>query len=137
MISEKTVKTLEFDKILQGVSSFAVLERTKRAIENSSFSTDLKEVENLLDKTEEAYKLLYEHGVSGIFYFADVSEELDRADVGGTLNPAEFLRVADNLKSARVMCGALKSVSDEKIVLLREITESLYLNEDFEKEIFE
>ena len=135
MISEKTVKTLEFDKILQGVSSFAVLERTKRAIENSSFSTDLKEVENLLDKTEEAYKLLYEHGVSGIFYFADVSEELDRADVGGTLNPAEFLRVADNLKSARVMCGALKSVSDEKIVLLREITESLYLNEDFEKEI--
>ncbi|MBR5388945.1 MAG: endonuclease MutS2 [Clostridia bacterium] len=137
MIAEKTVKTLEFDKILQAVASFAVLEKTKEAITRCSFETDLKEVNSLLDKTAEAYKLLYEHSVSGIFYFADVSEELDRADVGGTLNPAELLRIADNLKSARTIFGAIRSVTDESIVVLREISESLYLNEEFEKEIRE
>ncbi len=135
MISEKTVKSLEFDKILSILSKYAVLDRTKNRILSFSPVSDFKKVTELLDKTQEAYSLIYNHGVSGVFYFSDVEDELKRADTGGTLNNAELLRVADNLKSARTMKSAISSVTDEKIVLLREISEKLYENYDFEKEI--
>lgn len=135
MVSEKTLKSLEFDKILSILSKYAVLDRTKSDITDFSPVSDFKNVSVLLDKTQEAYSLLYDHGVSGVFYFADVSDELRRADAGGTLNNAELLRVADNLKSARMMKSAISSVTDPKIVLLREIAETLYENYAFESEI--
>lgn len=135
MISEKTVKSLEFDKILSILSKYAVLDRAKNHILSFSPVSDFKKVTELLDKTQEAYSLLYNHGVSGVFYFSDIEDELKRADSGGTLNNAELLRVADNLKSARTMKSAISSVNDEKIVLLRGVSEKLYENYDFEKEI--
>ena len=135
MISEKTLKSLEFDKIISILSKYAVLDRTKSLLSDFSPVSDFKKATELLDKTEEAYSLLYNHGVSGVFYFADISDELKRADAGGTLNNAELLRVADNLKSARMMKGSIASVSDEKIVLLRALANTLYENYDFEKEI--
>lgn len=135
MISEKTLKSLEFDKILSGLSQYAVLDRTKSGLNCFSPISDLTEVLSLLDKTEEAYSLLYDYGVNGVFYFSDVTEELKRADAGGTLNPAELLRVADNLKSARVLKSAISSVSDEKIVKIRDLSDSLYENYAFETEI--
>ena len=135
MISEKTIKSLEFDKVLFNLSKYAVLDRTKSDLLRFSPVSDFKDVSLMLDKTREAYSLLYDHGVSGVFYFSDISDELHRADAGGTLNNAELLRVADNLKSARMMKSAFKSVSDGKIVLLRNISEKLYDNYDFEREI--
>ena len=135
MISEKTLKSLEFDRVTSILSKYAVLDRTKSLLSDFSPVSDFKKVTELLDKTEEAYSLLYNHGVSGIFYFADISDELTRADAGGTLNNAELLRVADNLKSARMIKSAIESISDEKISLLRAFSETLYVNYDFEKEI--
>ena len=135
MISEKTLKSLEFDKITSILSNYAVLDRTKSVIKNFSPVSDFKKVSALLDATEEAYSLLYNHGVNGIFYFADVTDELKRADTGGTLNNAELLRVADNLKSARTIKGAISAVNDEKISIIRKLSDSLYVNYDFEKEI--
>ena len=88
MISEKTIKSLEFDKVLSILSKYAVLDRTKSDILNFSPVSDLHEVSVMLDKTREAYSLLYYYGVSGVFYFADITDELQRADAGGTLNNA-------------------------------------------------
>lgn len=135
MISEKTLKSLEFDKVLSVLSKYAVLNRTKNDINRLSPLSDIKETTVSLKKTKEAYSLFYEHGVSGVFYFADVEDELTRADAGGTLNNSELLRVADNLKSARLIKSGFSSINDEKIVLLRELSEKLYVNYEFEKEI--
>ena len=135
MISEKTLKALEFDKILSNLSNYAVLDRTKREIVSFSPLSDFKEVSLLLDKTQEAYSLMYYHGVSGVFYFGDISDELQRVNAGGTLNNAELLRVADNLKSARTIKHGIASISDDNIVHLRKISDSLYENYEFEKEI--
>lgn len=135
MISEKTLKALEFDKILSILQGYAVLDRTKSELLAFSPLSDFKEVSLLLDKTQEAYSLIYNHGVSGVFYFGDISDELQRVNAGGTLNNAELLRVADNLKSARTIKHAIASITDDKIVYLRKISNSLYENYEFEKEI--
>ena len=135
MISEKTLNTLEFDKILSDVSQYAVLERTKNSLTNCSPVTDYEQVKISLSKTLEAYNLLYEFNVGGIYYFDDISNELDRVDKFGTLNNIELLRVASNLKSARILRVAISTITSEKIVYLQEIAGRLYYNQEFEKEI--
>ena len=113
MISQKTLKAIEFNKILNSVAQFAVLSRTKEQIIASSPLTSLKEIEFLQSKTLEAYHLLYKHSIGGVYYFDNVNDELDRADKGGTLNNAELLRVGSNLKGARIIKNAVLSVNDE------------------------
>ncbi len=136
MFSIKTLKSLEFDKITESISNFAVLDRTKDLIKNLSPSSLYVEVSDLLDKTDEAYKLLYEFNVSKVYYFSNVSSELSRVDKGGVLNNAEILRVAENLKGARILKTAITQVSAERIIKIKEIASRIYFNLEFEKEIY-
>lgn len=135
MIESKTLKALEYDKILAEVSAFAVLHNTKKAILQILPSNNLKEVELSLKQTEEAYKYLYVYSVGGIYYFDDITDQLNRVVVGGVLNNLELLQVVSNLKSARILKCAFASVNDDKMTLLNEIADRLYINQDFEDEI--
>ena len=110
MISEKTLKALEFNKIMANVAEFAVLEQTKGQIRSFAPLTTLSEVENLLKHVDEAYKYLFTYSSGGIYYFSDVTESLKRVDIGGVLNNVELLRIAANLKSARIIKDAINSV---------------------------
>jgi len=131
----KTLKTIEFDKILAEVASYAVLDDAKNEILSFLPVSDLSEAEFLLNKTNEAYALLYTHNVSGIYYFSKIEDELDRVDKGGVLNIAEILKVAQNLKSARIIKTAIESVNDEKITYIPSVAQRLYQCLEFEKEI--
>lgn len=135
MVSPKTLKSIEFDKILESVASYAVLERTKSLIKNFSPLTCFEQVDILLKKTEEAYKLLFDFSAGGVYYFDDVSSELDRADKGGALNTLELLRVAGNLKSARLLKTSIDKVTDDSIVYLKEIASLIYVDQTLEEEI--
>ena len=64
MISDKTLKAIEYDKIMLAVSKYAVLGETKNNINSFTPVTDCKEAEILLKKTEEAYKYLYTYYAS-------------------------------------------------------------------------
>ena len=135
MVSEKTLKAIEYDKIMADVSSYAALNLSKTYLKSFAPLTVLSEVNNLLTKTEEAYTYLYKYSTGGIYYFDDIGDELKRVDIGGTLNNAELLRVATNLKSARLIKTAIESVNDETLFLLKQITDLLFINPEFEKEI--
>ena len=135
MISQKTLKSLEYDKILADVATFAVLNKSKVEILQTQPVLDIKSADFVLSKTEEAYKILYYHGLSGVPYFDDVAEELHRAESGGTLNNAEILRVLSNLRSARIIKGLIQSINDDKIVILKNISNNLIINQPLEKRI--
>ena len=135
MILEKTLKALEYDKVLKEVSNFAVLTPTKNLIYNFSPLNTFEQSEYLLKQTDEAYKYLYTYSTGSVYYFDDVTDELRRVDVGGVLNNLELMRVASNLKSARLIKGAFESVNDSSLTILKSITDRLYINLDFEKEI--
>lgn len=137
MISSKTLKALEYDKIMADLSSYAVLEKTKDALKAFVPLTTLKEVDFLLKQTSEAFKYLYTYSTGSIYYFDDITDELNRVDVGSSLNNAELLRVISNLKSARIIKSALEKVNDSSLTILKEISDRLYVNADFEKEISE
>lgn len=135
MVWEKTLKAIEYDKIMLEVSKSAVLKATKDYFQLFMPLTTFSEVDNLLKQTDEAYQYLYRYGTGGIYYFDNVSDELKRVDIGSALNNAELLRVASNLKSARLIKTAIASVNDLNLTLIKEITERLFINPDFEKEI--
>jgi len=135
MISEKTLKKIEFDKILNSLKDYAVLERTKSAINDMMPSADFSDAVYQLKKTEEAYRLLYFHSAVQIFFFDDVSEILDRVDKGGVIDPAEILKVSANLKSARILKGDVLKFDDPAISIIPQIAKSLYINKAFEDEV--
>lgn len=135
MIDNKTLKSLEYDKVLTLISSYAVLKRTKTAILETKPLLDLNEILLELDKTEEAYKLLFDYGVSSVEFFDDITDELSRAKKGSTLNLAELLRVARLLKSSRIVRNGILAITDEKITKIPEICERLYCDQYLEKEI--
>ncbi len=135
MVSLKTLKSIEYDKIMSDVATYAVLEKTKKSIVNFVPLTDFEQANILMHKTDEAYKYLFTYSVGGINYFDDISEELDRVDINATLNNAELLKVATNLRSARVFKSAILSVNDEQLVLIRKIANFIYTNNELESEI--
>ncbi|MBE5734278.1 MAG: endonuclease MutS2 [Clostridiales bacterium] len=137
MISLKSLKAIEYDKIMQNVSSCAVLEKTKERLRSFVPLTTLCEVEILQKQTEEAYKLLYTYSTGGVYFADDISEQLKRVDIGATLTNGELLKVSQNLKSARIIRTAINSVNDQAITILPEIANRLYVNLDFENEINE
>lgn len=135
MIPEKTLKAIEYDKIMQAVSEFASLENAKKELLGFYPVSSLKEAEILLEKTAEAYKYLYTFSVPSVYFFDDVTDELSRVDMGGTLTMGEILKVGDALRSARLMRNGILSVNDESLFLIKEIASRLYENKEFEEEI--
>lgn len=135
-MDQKTLITLEFDKVLQKISTFAVLDRTKRQILDLTPFTELPFAARSLDKTEEADRLLYRYGVGGIEFFDDIDGELDRAEIGATLSCAELLRVARLLRSSRVARSSTGKDGMDDVPLLTEIAQKLHVDSMLEKEIF-
>ena len=136
MIANKTLLSIEFDKILSEVKNYAVLEKTKNDIISIIPENSFKEAEISLKKTYEAYRLLYTLSAAGVYYFDDITDEIKRVNRGGTLSCGELLKVAANLKSARILKTDILRFSDSELVLLPEIARNLFINPEFEKEIY-
>lgn len=135
MIEKRVLTTLEYNKILSLCAKYAVLDFSKQIIEEMTPSDDFAEVNFLLKKTAEAHKLLFTHGASGIEFFDPISDELDRAKRGSVLSMGEILRIARILRSSRVVYNSITSVTDEEIVALRSIAESIYFDKYLEEDI--
>ena len=134
-MENRVLTTLEYDKILLSCSKYAVLDVSKENIVNLTPTDNFEEVNFLLKKTFEAYKLLYTHGVSGIEFFDPISDELERAIMGSVLSMGELLRIARILRSSRIVYTSVTSINDEEITALRAIAESIYSDKYFEEEI--
>lgn len=135
MISEKTLKSLEFDKILKIVSGYAVLDSSKAAIENLKPTSDKREVTYLLKSTEEAFNLLYKYSLERVPYCVSVINAVSRAEKGATLNMRELLDIAALLSASRTVKSSIESVSDEAIENIKTLASGLFEYRILEKEI--
>ena len=96
---EKTLKSLDFDKVALKLSEYCVLYKTKDLALNITPAENFLEAKHLQDKTSEAFALLYDGGVSGIEFYDEIEDAPDRAEKGSTLSMGELLRVFRFLKS--------------------------------------
>ena len=98
---EKSIRTLELPRVLQLLADQAVSEEAKRRARTLAPETEPEEVLRLQDQTEAARTLIGLQGSPSFSGVKPVSEALDRADRGGSLNTRELLTIADLLTCAR------------------------------------
>ncbi|MBQ3235752.1 MAG: endonuclease MutS2 [Clostridia bacterium] len=134
MIDNKVLTTLEFDKICEKVSSFAVLETSKEIIKNQDVLGEFNDAKFLLDKTNEAYNL-YVEGVKGVVYFDKINDELELSKKLSTLSPAALLKVARLLRSSRLTSSEILEFSENKPIL-KNIASRIFFDNYLENEIF-
>ena len=78
---------------------------------------------------------MYKYAVSGVDFFDEITDELDRAKKGATLSCAELLRVMRLLRSSRLSKRSITVIDDEKIVYLRRIAEQIFTEQYIENDI--
>jgi len=137
-MNDKTLRVLEYHKIIEKVAEKAESELGKEMVRNIRPSTDINEVQYLQNETEEALKLLIKKGSPPLYGIQDISRELKLAEIGGVLTPGGLLRVSDSLRVARGLKNYLKEARDQGVTdypILQELIDSLRVFKEIEDEI--
>ena len=131
---EKSLRKLELDQVLTLLAECAGSEGGKEACLKLVPSSDLEEVELMLQQTTAASDLCTKKGNPVFSDVSDVSAALERADRGGSLQPKELLRIAGVLRCARSIKGYVSE--DDKQTVLDVLFNALTPNKYLEDKIF-
>ena len=131
---EKSLRKLELDQVLQLLAECAGSEGGKGACLSLRPSSDLEEVELMLNQTTAASDLCTRKGNPVFGDVTDCSASLERADRGGSLQPVELLRIAGILRCARNIKGYV--AEDDKATVLDALFQALSPNKYLEDKIF-
>lgn len=108
-MNEKAFKTLEFNKIIEKVSTFASSNVGKEMVKNLKPSTDINEIKLWQKETSEAVSMILKKGSLKIGGLRDISPFLQRTAIGGILNFEELLNIADFLSACKLAKDYAKS----------------------------
>ena len=134
-MNQRAIEKTELNKILALAADYAVTEGAKEKLSYMQPVSNLFEVKNQLKKTEEGIALLFSHGIAKIEYFPPFLDEIERSGKGSTLSCGELLKVENLLRSTRIAYRGIKGVNDENILLLKELADKLYFDENLEEDI--
>ena len=101
--NEKTLHSLEFDKICEMLATYAPTDGAKSAARLLMPSDDIEVVLKRQRRTTDAKRLCDAKGMPSFGMVKDVSESCERADKGATLSPGELLAIASVLRTARML----------------------------------
>ncbi len=131
---EKSLLKLELDQVLEQLASCAGSVGGKEACLRVRPSSDLEDVNLMLEQTSAASDLCTRKGNPVFGDVTDVSASLERADRGGSLQPIELLRIAGVLRCARNIKGYVSE--DDKATVLDALFSALTPNKYLEDKIF-
>lgn len=99
-MNKRTLRILEYYKIIEQLTGFATCPEGKRMCEKLKPSVDMIEIQKNQEETRDALARVYQHGglsFSGVY---PIGEAMKRVAVGASLSIAELLDVAKLLKVA-------------------------------------
>lgn len=131
---EKSKMKLELEQILEQLSQCAGSEQGREACKRLQPVSDLEEVCRMLDETTAAADFSLKKGYPSFSGVVDVSEILERANKGGSLQPVELLRIGGVLRCARSVKGFV--AEDDKSTILDPLFMLLVPNKYLEDKIF-
>ena len=132
---EKTLKALEFNKILAEIASKASSVPAREAIMEIRPYNDQNYIEELLDEVAEADKIAFEYATNLSFAFDDISAILDKAEVMSVLTMGELLRVSKMLRVAYSVKNSIAKVPDDSLTRIKRIAASVYTDKELEESI--
>lgn len=138
----KNYETLELNTVLKMLSHEATCEDAAEMALSLCPNANANDVETLLNQTEDAFSLLARFGAPSFSGLGNVSNPLQRAAAGGSLNMKELLQIGYTLRAMRTLdewhghCSGVKSALDfffEGIIVnkyLENMIFSVIVNED-------
>ena len=112
MMKERTLRVLEFNKILTRLADFALTDLGRERCMQLTPKENLTQALEALEETEEAQVILTYLGGSPLVGFSDVRPWLTMAEKGASLAPKALLEIARSLTAARAARGALVTERD-------------------------
>ena len=130
----KSIAKLELDLVLQQLADCAGSSAGKQACMQLEPVSDLEQVQSLIAETNAAFLLSTGKGYPAFGDLKDVDASLERANMGGCLQPKELLAIAGVLRCARTVKGYI--AEDEKATVLDPLFHMLVPNKHLEDRIF-
>ena len=131
---QKSLTKLELPLVLEQLATCASSSGGKEACLRLKPESDLETVQDLLNQTTAAAALCTKKGNPVFSDVTDVSAALERADMGGSLQPAELLRIGAVLRCARNIKGYVSD--DDQATVLDPLFDALSANKYLEDRIF-
>lgn len=131
---EKSLGKLELDQVLEQLAQYAGSDEGKRRCRDLHPTSDLETVQGLLEETNAASVLCTKKGNLSFSGVKDVSASLERADMGGALQPKELLEIGCLLKTTRNVKAYI--ADDEEKTVLTPLFQCLCPNKYLEDKIF-
>ena len=134
LFTQKTLTTLEFDKITEMLASCAATDGARARARTLMPTDDIDEVIKRQTRTDDAKRLINAKGYPHISAAESTVPSAERAYKGAVLSPRELLDIASLLYSARAM---LDYISTDKpfVTSLDEIFARLLPNRELEERI--
>ena len=133
-ILEKSEKTLEFDKILSQLATYARTQQSQQLCLNLQPETDYEKIQEAVTLTKEAKELIDKLLELPIEHLTDLNT-IENAQLNSYLTEHELLSLAKSLRSARLVKNFMRenTVSDS---LLSKVSSQLIPNKELEDQIF-
>ena len=106
-MNEKTLKILEYNKIIDKLTEFAASPLAKDACRNLLPSTDLYEIQASQKETSDALSRLYQKGNISFSGIRDIRGSLKRLEIGAVIGVEELLSICRLLE----VCSRVKAYS--------------------------
>ena len=134
-MEEKTIRTLEYEKVLQRIAAFASSAPAKNAILTMRPLESMEAINAELDRVEEADKILFQYAVSPNFNFEDISDALKQASVLSMLTMQDLLKICRVLKTSAKIHSQILTVQDDSLIRLKTLAKTLYVNRKLSDDI--
>lgn len=133
-ISEKSLKTLEFDKVAEKLSAHARLKQSKTLCLEMSVYFGATNIQMQIDFTKEAKKILDSALELPIEYVAQV-DEIMTSTIGSYLKEEEISNIAKTIKTSRLVKNFLRENAPNE-GLLNSLAVGLFSDKELEEKIF-
>ena len=96
----KSLKTLEYHKIIEKLSSYAGSEAARKICADLKPMTDINSINDALTQTSDALSRIYAKGSVSFSGVTNIIDSIKRLEVGSTLNTHELLNISAVLTTA-------------------------------------
>lgn len=96
----KSLTTLEYDKIIDRLVSFAASDKAKERLKKLVPMTDIHDINAALSKTSDALSRVYAKGAVSFGGVHDIGASVKRLEIGSSLNTVELLHISSLLTAA-------------------------------------
>mgnify|MGYP000059697212 FL=1 len=143
-MNNKSLSTLEYNKIISRLVSFACSDGAKQVLHKLEPMTDIDKINTALDYTNDALTRVYQKGSVDFSRIKDIRGSIARLKVGSSLNALELLNISMLLECAARIKGYYEQRADsiqplidmlDPVTLLNNAIKKCIISEDDEDEI--